>query len=94
MKLPHFLSSYLKQSKELLETHDEAQAMRLLRRMKAEAALLMAIADIGGVWPVMEVTRRQTELAGGHVTQLPRERILRLQLNSLVELGKRFLRVA
>lgn len=29
MKLPHFLSSYLKQSKELLETHDEKQAMSL-----------------------------------------------------------------
>jgi glutamate-ammonia-ligase adenylyltransferase len=41
----------------------EAEAMRLLRRMKAEAALLIALADIGGVWPVMEVTRRQTALA-------------------------------
>ncbi len=37
--------------------------MRLLRRMKAEAALLIGIADIGGVWPVMEVIRRLTELA-------------------------------
>ena len=32
-------------------TEDEAAAMRLLRRMKAEAALLIALADIGGVWP-------------------------------------------
>lgn len=29
MKLPHFLTSYLKQSKELLEAHDEDQAMSL-----------------------------------------------------------------
>lgn len=29
MKLPHFLSSYLKQSKDLLETHAEADAMSL-----------------------------------------------------------------
>ncbi|MGH8062963.1 MAG: class I SAM-dependent methyltransferase [Pseudoxanthomonas sp.] len=29
MKIPHFLSSYLKQSKELLDTHDEARAMSL-----------------------------------------------------------------
>lgn len=29
MKLPHFLTSYLKQSKELLETHDEKRAMSL-----------------------------------------------------------------
>ena len=44
-------------------TEDEAEAMRLLRRMKAEAALLIALADIGGVWPVMRVTRALTELA-------------------------------
>lgn len=29
MKLPHFLTSYLKQSKDLLETHDESRAMSL-----------------------------------------------------------------
>lgn len=29
MKLPHFLSSYLKQSRELIETHDESRAMSL-----------------------------------------------------------------
>jgi glutamate-ammonia-ligase adenylyltransferase len=42
---------------------DEAEVMRLLRRLKAEAALLTAIADIGGVWPVLEITRALTELA-------------------------------
>ena len=31
--------------------------------MKAEAALLIALADIGGVWPVMRATRALTELA-------------------------------
>ena len=41
----------------------EAAAMRALRRMKAEAALLIALADIGGVWPVMQATRALTELA-------------------------------
>ena len=44
-------------------TDDEAQAMRWLRRMKAEAALLIALADIGGVWPVMRATRALTDLA-------------------------------
>ena len=44
-------------------TDDEAEAMRLLRRMKAEAALLIALADIGGVWPVMRTTRALTDLA-------------------------------
>jgi len=42
---------------------DEATAMRLLRRMKSEAALLIALADIGGVWPVMRATQALTELA-------------------------------
>ena len=32
--------------------------MRILRVMKAEAALLIALADIGGVWEVMRVTPR------------------------------------
>ena len=44
-------------------TDDEAEAMRLLRRMKAEAALLIALADIGGVWPVMRAARALTDLA-------------------------------
>jgi glutamate-ammonia-ligase adenylyltransferase len=42
---------------------DDAEAMRLLRRMKAEAALLIALADIGGVWPVMRAARALTDLA-------------------------------
>ena len=42
---------------------DEAEAMRLLRVMKAEAVLLIALADLGGVWEVMQVTRALTELA-------------------------------
>ncbi len=33
-----------------------ASVMRILRRMKADAALLIALADIGGVWPVARVT--------------------------------------
>jgi glutamate-ammonia-ligase adenylyltransferase len=45
------------------KTDDEDELMRLLRRMKAEAALLIALADIGGVWPVMRATRALTELA-------------------------------
>jgi glutamate-ammonia-ligase adenylyltransferase len=41
----------------------EAEAMQLLRRMKSEAALLIALCDIGGVWPVMQVTAALTDLA-------------------------------
>jgi glutamate-ammonia-ligase adenylyltransferase len=42
---------------------DEPDAMRLLRVMKSEAALLIALADIGGVWPLQKVTRALTDLA-------------------------------
>jgi glutamate-ammonia-ligase adenylyltransferase len=48
-------------------TEDETQAMRWLRRMKAEAALLIALADIGGVWEVMRATRALTDLADSAV---------------------------
>jgi glutamate-ammonia-ligase adenylyltransferase len=48
-------------------TCDEAEVMRLLRRMKAEAGLLIALADIGGVWPVLDVIDRQTRLADAAV---------------------------
>ena len=37
--------------------------MRTLRRAKADAALLIALADIGGVWPVERVTRALTDFA-------------------------------
>jgi [glutamine synthetase] adenylyltransferase / [glutamine synthetase]-adenylyl-L-tyrosine phosphorylase len=48
-------------------TKSEDTAMRALRRMKAEAALLIALADIGGLWPVMQTTRALTELADAAV---------------------------
>src|SRR5437764_8521292 len=42
---------------------DETEVMRILRRMKAEAALLLGLADIGGVWPITRVIELQTALA-------------------------------
>jgi len=41
----------------------EADVMASLRRMKSEAALLIALCDIGGVWPVTRVTAALTDLA-------------------------------
>jgi glutamate-ammonia-ligase adenylyltransferase len=41
----------------------DADVMRRLRIMKAEAALLIALADIGGVWDVMRVTGALTDVA-------------------------------
>ena len=59
--------------------------MRLLRRMKAEAALLIALADIGGVWPVMGVTPadracRRGGQRGGRYLLADAQRRGRLQL--------------
>jgi [glutamine synthetase] adenylyltransferase / [glutamine synthetase]-adenylyl-L-tyrosine phosphorylase len=49
-------------------TSDEAGIMALLRRMKAESALLIGLADAGGVWPVMRVTAALTRLADAAVS--------------------------
>ncbi len=48
-------------------TEDEAEAMRLLRRMKADGALLTALADIAGVWPETRVIRALTDIADAAV---------------------------
>jgi glutamate-ammonia-ligase adenylyltransferase len=42
---------------------ESAPLMRILRRMKTEAALLIALADIGGVWPVARLVAALTEVA-------------------------------
>src|SRR3954452_6396267 len=52
-----------KTSRDVLAAAGEADVMHLLRRMKSEAALLIALCDIGGVWPVMRVTAALTDLA-------------------------------
>jgi glutamate-ammonia-ligase adenylyltransferase len=41
----------------------ESDAMRALRQHKAEAALLIALADIGDVWDVMRITHALSEIA-------------------------------
>ncbi|MBX9778174.1 MAG: bifunctional [glutamine synthetase] adenylyltransferase/[glutamine synthetase]-adenylyl-L-tyrosine phosphorylase [Xanthobacteraceae bacterium] len=48
-------------------SRDEATVMARLRRMKAEASLTIALADIGGVWPVTRVVAALTELADAAV---------------------------
>src|SRR5579883_1343279 len=47
---------------------EEAGMMALLRRLKAQGALLIALADAGGVWPVMQVTAALTRLADAAVS--------------------------
>jgi [glutamine synthetase] adenylyltransferase / [glutamine synthetase]-adenylyl-L-tyrosine phosphorylase len=62
---------------------DQAEAMRLLRRMKAEAALMIALADIGGVWPVMRVTAALTQAAEAAIGAA-----IRFLLNEAIAGGK------
>src|SRR5262249_21910514 len=50
----------------------EDEAMQRLRRMKAEGALLIALADIGGAWPVARVTEALTDLADAAVAAAAR----------------------
>ena len=53
----------LAEASAIAATREEAEAMRLLRCMKAEAALLIALADVGGVWSITRVLELQTMLA-------------------------------
>jgi len=43
------------------------EAMRVLRHFKAEVALLIALGDLAGVWPVMTAARRLSEAADAAV---------------------------
>jgi glutamate-ammonia-ligase adenylyltransferase len=61
----------------------ESEAMRLLRHMKSEAALLIGLCDIGGVWPVMQVTAALTDLAVASV-----QSALRFVLHQEAKRGK------
>ena len=61
----------------------ESDVMQVLRRMKSEAALLIALCDIGGVWPVMRVTQALTDVA---ITAV--ESALRFLLTQEAERGR------
>ncbi len=64
---PHLAALIENTSNEVFAAAGETEVMQLLRRMKAEAALLIALCDIGGVWPVMRVTAALTDLATASV---------------------------
>src|SRR5258708_1798829 len=61
---PHLASLIENTSRDVLAAAGEADVMHLLRRMKSEAALLIALCDIGGVWPVVRVAAAPTALSG------------------------------
>src|SRR5207302_2511266 len=56
----HLAALIEKASREAVAASGETEVMQVLRRLKSEAALLIALCDIGGVWPVMRVTAALT----------------------------------
>ncbi len=79
----HFRALLSETAAATARTSDEAEAMRLLRQMKAEGALLIALCDIGGVWPIMRCTQALTELADTAVASA-----VRFLLNDAAKAGR------
>jgi len=63
----HFASLLVDTVDAMAIATDEAEAARLLRGLKAEAALLIALADVGEIWPVTRTTCALTQLADAAV---------------------------
>src|SRR5438067_830182 len=59
----HLAALIEKSCRDVSAASSEADVMTPLRRMKSETALLVALCDIGGVWPAMQVTAALTDLA-------------------------------
>ena len=64
---PHLAALLAAHGEAVADTQDFDDASRHLRHMKAEASLLIALADIGGVWPIMRCARALTALADAAV---------------------------
>jgi glutamate-ammonia-ligase adenylyltransferase len=63
----HFATITRNLVRSMSEAQDMAAAKKALRQYKSEVALLTALADLGGVWPVMTVTRVLSESADAAV---------------------------
>ncbi|WP_244437816.1 bifunctional [glutamine synthetase] adenylyltransferase/[glutamine synthetase]-adenylyl-L-tyrosine phosphorylase [Hyphomicrobium denitrificans] len=63
----HFATITRNLVRAMSEVQDMAAAKKVLRQYKSEVALLTALADLGGVWPVMTVTRVLSESADAAV---------------------------
>ncbi len=63
----HFNELTLSLYRAMSAVSDMASAMRLVRVYKAEVALMVALADLGEVWPVMTVTETLTRCADAAV---------------------------
>ncbi len=63
----HFAQLTLAMQSAMQTVDEPSGAKAILRRYKSEVALLTALADLGGVWPVMTVTRVLSETADAAV---------------------------
>jgi glutamate-ammonia-ligase adenylyltransferase len=63
----HFAAMTRTLAQDMSVVPDMAAAKKVLRKYKTEVALLTALADLGGVWPVMTVTRVLSECADAAV---------------------------
>ncbi|HVX37084.1 MAG TPA: bifunctional [glutamine synthetase] adenylyltransferase/[glutamine synthetase]-adenylyl-L-tyrosine phosphorylase [Hyphomicrobium sp.] len=63
----HFATITQNLAQSMSSAQDMNAAKKVLRQYKAEVALLTALADLGGVWPVMTVTRVLSESADAAV---------------------------
>ena len=63
----HFVTITQSLAQSMSAAQDMAAAKKALRHYKSEVALLTALADLGGVWPVMTVTRVLSESADAAV---------------------------
>jgi glutamate-ammonia-ligase adenylyltransferase len=71
---------------EALRFADESELMRALRRAKRESALLIALADIGGVWDVVATTEALTRFADAAVSAALRFLLRRAALDGRLNL--------
>jgi glutamate-ammonia-ligase adenylyltransferase len=71
---------------EALRCADESELMRALRRSKRESALLIALADIGGVWDVVATTEALTRFADAAVSAALRFLLRRAALDGRLDL--------
>lgn len=60
---PHLARLIERTCSDVAAATKEADVAHSLRRMKSEAALLIALCDIGGVWPMTRITTALTDLA-------------------------------
>jgi len=84
----HFARLVARRAKAARAAADQATIARELRLMKREAALLIALADIGGVWSLAEVTQCLTSVAEASVSAAADFLLLRAHAAGQIRLPK------